>query len=125
MRKSRRFCLSLVALLFSFSAISWAEVCLEDREYQELTQIFNELETINAQRQTQIETLQTAIQTSETALTQAETSREISEKETAAAQSSLRGVEISLAGERKATRGKIALAAVISVAIGFAIGLLF
>lgn len=137
--KLSAFLLLLAALLLSFSVFSWAEVCFSDEDYQELTEIFDELGSINAQREKQIETLETgttqletaltisetATQESEKALEKSEKALEISEQETAEAQDSLTGVESSLEKERKATRVNLPLAAIIALAIGIGIGLLF
>jgi hypothetical protein len=92
-------------------------VCFTDEEYQELTMIFEELESISGQQKTHIGTLEKALRASSEALT-------ISEMETAEAQSSLSEAETSLQEERKATRGRVALAATLAVLVGFALGLL-
>jgi t-SNARE complex subunit (syntaxin) len=114
----RRFLPLLAALLFSCSVISWAEVCFTDEEYQELTQIFDELEGINEERQMQVETLRTDLQASKEAQTRLN-------KELVGVESSLLAVESSLAEERKAAAIKTILAAVCALVVGFFVGLIF
>lgn len=58
----KRLRLSFVAcLLFCFSAFfssCWADVVYTDEQHQELTEIMNQLETLNNEQQTTIESLQ-------------------------------------------------------------------
>lgn len=114
----RKFLLLSVAFCFSLSAISWAEVCYTDAEYQELTEIFDKLERINNERLTQIKTLQTDLSESKDAQT-------VLNGELVGVERSLLEAKSSLAEERKAAGIRTILAAVCALIVGVAAGLLF
>ena len=117
MLRSKAFYILSVVLLF-LSVPLFSEVCFTDGEYQELTVIFDELETINNQLSTQVTTLQTDLTISKVAQTRLNT-------ELTGAQTSLDAVRNSLAVERKANRVKVLASAGFGVVLGFIFGLLF
>jgi septal ring factor EnvC (AmiA/AmiB activator) len=79
----------LVALLYLFSATSFAEVCLTDAEAEELETIFDEL-------QTQLETQRQELTESRAALTKASDDMTILQKALQAVKNSLTEAEKSL-----------------------------
>ena len=93
-RRLRAVCLFSVALLLLCSATSWAEVCLSDEEFDELTGIFARLEMQSQTQGRELETVkkelaialkqsneaQRALNASEIALTRADFSLREAEK---------------------------------------------
>jgi len=91
-QKSKLFCISLVAFLF-LSVASYSEVCYSDQDHQELTIIFDGLETTINEQATKISEQAISIEASDLIINEQAIS--------------LKGVERSLVEEREAQLAKL------------------
>lgn len=113
----KRFALLPVLCLLLSSPLLFAEVCLSDAEYQELTAIFERLGNRLDEQQDTIATLQTQLTTASEAL-------EKSQSETATTALMLNAVKKSYDALRLEHVKTVVIAALISAVVGFVAGLI-